>query len=420
MACVVATACLASLAEPVLASAGGAAQPLTASSAGRPKVKLKLSATRIAVGKRLTFAATVTGLSTAAGETPSPAPGASASPSATGGATASESASPSATATASSDAGSATDEAATRLEIVYSADKRHWDGVKSAQLDAAGKASAAVAWKQAGLWYFRACLPIGASGDEVCSASTRVKATPSSKRVKLPKNALGITGALNFREAVPGVVYRSGKLSGLTDADLKRLTKAGVTLVIDLRTPSIAKASPDRLPEGVEYQLVNLFASATSPSTGATPEAVLKNSVKRGAAFVTSAKQRATTAKVLKLIAAADGTVVIHCSEGKDRTGYISALLQLASGADPAEAMADYLLSNSYRANYVADKVKAAKGAEAKLTAYLKYSVQPAFLDASLDALYDKYGSVDKFLKKGLGLEAKTVAKLKAKLSPAE
>jgi len=47
----------------------------------------------------------------------------------------------------------------------------------------------------------------------------------------------------------------------------------------------------------------------------------------------------------MRYLAANDGPYLIHCTEGKDRAGFVCALLELLTGASASEAEQDYMLS---------------------------------------------------------------------------
>jgi len=91
--------------------------------------------------------------------------------------------------------------------------------------------------------------------------------------------------------------------------------------------------------------------------------------------------------------------LVIHCTAGKDRTGFACALLLQALGV-PADVIAeDYLLTNRfYRRDPnsspdLPDDVRQAIG-----------SVEASFLAAGLDTVRDDYGDLENYFRNGLGL----------------
>ena len=243
-----------------------------------------------------------------------------------------------------------------------------------------------------------------------------------------------MTSVSNFRDvsgtglALPngermavGVVYRAAKLSTLSGPDSRELAKAGVSEVIDLRTDSVATRSPDVAIRGAEYHLVNVFAVYSTPAvTYRTAAAAAAHMEQLNVDFVGEAAQRRKIATVLKLVAAADGPVVVHCTEGKDRTGWISALLQLNAGANRDQVMSEYLKSNQYRAAVIDAGYRAKLRSSGRTVAAAKRAllrVEPEYLGAGLDALEAKYNDIAGYLKDGLGLSSATVERLRDRLT---
>jgi len=254
------------------------------------------------------------------------------------------------------------------------------------------------------------------------------------------KSALGgvpdvtIQSVVNFRDVagtgaglpladgghmVRGLVYRSAALQGMSATDKTKLKNAGLTDIYDLRTPGTAASHPDPAIGTARYTLINLYGTKTVPAvTGATAQARLASRVEINREFVTSATQRARLAVLLRSFAAAKGPVIVHCSEGKDRTGFVSAVLQLLAGVDQATIVKEYLLSNDARKALIdADvaKVLATSGQAAADARRIDLTVHPEQIQASLDAIA-AYGGVDAFLTKGVGLSAATVDAIRGKL----
>lgn len=271
-------------------------------------------------------------------------------------------------------------------------------------------------------------VPATAAAPSASAVLTAATSAPSR-----PSVALRIDSVSNFRDvagdglALPdgrtmatGVVYRSAKLAAMSAPDREALAGAGLAGILDLRTPGVAKASPDPVIAGAKYRLINLYATAKvrKPKlrSVAAARAYLR-SVNVG--FVASSAQRARVAWTLRLIAAASGPVVIHCTEGKDRTGWVSAILQLTAGARVVDVRAEYLKSNSYRAGIIAERYRATKAHSGVRAAQIERAllkVDVSYLDAGLTELRHRYGSIDGYLTRGLKLDAATVEKLRARL----
>ena len=98
------------------------------------------------------------------------------------------------------------------------------------------------------------------------------------------------------------------------------------------------------------------------------------------------------------LLRSAEPTV-FHCTAGKDRTGFAAALLLKAVGVSDEEVMRDYLLTN--------ERLQLPEGSRMGLTREameVLWRVQPAFLQAALDEVQVRYGSLEGYFREGLAL----------------
>jgi protein-tyrosine phosphatase len=269
------------------------------------------------------------------------------------------------------------------------------------------------------------------SSATVSPSTTATPSTPTSTPTAKP---LKITSVVNFRDVAgdglelagggrmaTGVVYRSAQLTGLSAADEKTLVKAGLAVVIDLRTEAVAARRPDPAITGAKHYLVNVLAAPKFPSLWASKVGVARaNMRKLNTDFVDSAGRRAKIGRVLELIAAADGQVLIHCTEGKDRTGWLSAVLQLTAGASRQQVLSEYVKTNVYRAAQIDAEYRArlkSSGLKAAQVQLALSKVESGYLGAGLDELKVRYGSISGYLTKGLGLSAATVHKLRDRLT---
>ena len=277
--------------------------------------------------------------------------------------------------------------------------------------------------------------------DEAASNATDTGTTADAQSTDITPVALDtprLASADNFRDLagiestyVAGdstmrseTIYRSNALD-LSDEDLATLEDLGVSTVIDLRTAQQVEETPDRVPEGAEYVHIDLIgdqangANTMSDISFDTPESAAAILEQTNVGFVEDAGQRERFGEVLTTIAEADGSILFHCTAGKDRAGWTSAILQLAAGVSEQDVMANYLATNDYseeRIAATADKVREAKGDEAADAIKVLLGVQESFLQAGLDAMAEKYGDIDGHLSEGLGLDEDTVAALKDRL----
>lgn len=217
------------------------------------------------------------------------------------------------------------------------------------------------------------------------------KAVPLSKTVRL-------RGARNFRDAastgagiaVTGghlrrhVLYRANKLQRTSAMDRAILLDLGITQIIDLRRPAVAASEPDPALPGVSGRIVDLFGTTS-----------VSDNYAQYRAFVANAYRRARIAEAITAVANADGPVLLHCTYGKDRTGWVVAMIQFALGATKATVMAEWLKSNTYL------------GTKTLVSGYL---------DAGIAEAVKRYGSVEGYLSHGLGLSDSTRSALRARL----
>ncbi|WP_420099516.1 tyrosine-protein phosphatase [Corynebacterium sp.] len=222
----------------------------------------------------------------------------------------------------------------------------------------------------------------------------------------------------------PASVYRSNALD-INDDDLATLQDLGISTVIDLRTDREIEEHPDRVPAGADYVPIDIVgggATAANPSDGfsvGSPEDVERMLGELNRSFVTDDGMKAQFGKVVTAVAAADGPVVFHCTAGKDRAGWTSAVLQLAAGVTEKDVIDNYLATNDYsrdRIETTTEQIRESEGDEAADTYSVLLGVQEGFLISGLNEMKEIYGDVDTYLVDGLGLDVSTVQTLKDKL----
>ncbi|PTQ66891.1 tyrosine-protein phosphatase [Pseudomonas sp. GV071] len=216
-----------------------------------------------------------------------------------------------------------------------------------------------------------------------------------------------------------GQFYRSNAITP-TASDLATLNSLGISDVYDLRTPSEIAATPDTLLTGASYSNIDIIGSTTSGSnitnisfTSAAQAVAMMEDTNR--AFVSDSGMRGQFSVLFNELAAADGAALFHCTAGKDRTGWTTAVLLSIAGVDSATIMSDYLATNDYTAARVAATLAYMPASMAAIYAPL-LGVQASYLQAGLDEVTAEYGSMDNYLKQGLGLSQETLYVLRAKM----
>jgi protein tyrosine/serine phosphatase len=153
------------------------------------------------------------------------------------------------------------------------------------------------------------------------------------------------------RRTRTGSVVRSDNIGFLTAAGWRALEAHGVTRIVDLRWPEEVAEDP---PRDVDIEVVHV--SVLGRSLEASAEYLrehdlhldtIEDSADHYAwAYVDFLERnRERFGRAFAAIAEADGTVVVHCMGGKDRTGLVAGLLLRLGGVSLEELGRDYALS---------------------------------------------------------------------------
>jgi protein-tyrosine phosphatase len=169
------------------------------------------------------------------------------------------------------------------------------------------------------------------------------------------------------RQVRRGVLFRTAALGRLTDEDVVALGKLGIARVVDLRDASeSAFAPPDRLPTESTPAVTSLpIYDPDHPVFTYVAAVLLGHELDRYAAlaeegtpaamhaiyrwFVSGEASRAGFGTVLRMLAdPAQLPAIVHCTAGKDRTGWLTAIVLTVLGVSRADIAADYLATNDY------------------------------------------------------------------------
>ena len=227
-----------------------------------------------------------------------------------------------------------------------------------------------------------------------------------------------------------GLVYRGPALTP-GEGDAARLDAVGFSCVVDLGTESEGASQPDVVPDGARHVHVDVLGGEKGAVTfhsdePLTAEVAEREMLRTYESFVTGPAERAAWGTAVSEVArsvvprptSAGGPVIIHCTAGKDRTGWLSAILQLLAGANEDDVMADYLLTNELSVDFV-ERLRAWAAAEMpdQVEAMLVLArVRELYLRTALDALAREYGDVRTYLVDGAGVHDEAVDALAARL----
>jgi protein-tyrosine phosphatase len=240
-----------------------------------------------------------------------------------------------------------------------------------------------------------------------------------------PARHLNLSGASNFRDlgGYPTSdgrtvrwrqIFRSNHLGHLTDDDAAVLRELGVRSAFDFRGTEERTAAICGMPEISVHSLpveptvvaaLRAIAAAGTPLSADHAVEVMRESYS-GYVQNNTPRYRTLFAHLLEDSA----PLVIHCTAGKDRTGFACALILHTLGVSRDTIAEDYLLTNHFyrrdpnHSSDLPDEIKQVLG-----------SVQESFLAAAFEAIDADYGDLETYLRDGLGLGKAERAHLEAR-----
>jgi protein-tyrosine phosphatase len=241
-------------------------------------------------------------------------------------------------------------------------------------------------------------------------------------------NVLKLQGGSNFRDlggyatadgrtVRRGAVFRSAHLGGLTDQDRKALAGVGVRTIVDLRGVAEAAETP-HLIEGLACRVVGAHIE---PGLGEK----IRNAGADGTAnpylmmqFLSDHyrdyPRRCAPGFRTLFATLSDGEhrpLVFHCTAGKDRTGFASALLLTLLGVPWETVVDDYLRTNELWTGHVGRYPELDLDTRAAIV-----EARTPYLEAAFEVVRGDFGSPEAFAEKALGLDAAARQRLKADL----
>jgi protein-tyrosine phosphatase len=233
-----------------------------------------------------------------------------------------------------------------------------------------------------------------------------------------------------------GQIYRSGELPELTDEDVSRLERLGLKTVVNFLLPEeIESHGPDRLPTGVREVSLPIRGERAAELSLAVQDSIRTGRFENvppdlNPEFHRLLLEEGKTEYAALLRAAMDPAnrpLAFHCSHGVHRTGTASAILLSALGVPWETVRADYLLSNTYRADEIQEQLERIRGAvavnrgvpgdEVDMTNVEAFFIlQGFYIDGTLERAVEAYGSMEGYIRDGLGISDEEIARLRAQL----
>jgi protein-tyrosine phosphatase len=226
----------------------------------------------------------------------------------------------------------------------------------------------------------------------------------------------------------PGVLFRSDELSRMTERDLAKLEELDIKLICDLRSLQERQRKQPRTAPSKAIQIVNipLHDQATQDGsrkkllgflfgkTGGDRFREFSREYYRHIAFEQTARIR----EVITLLSNEQHLpAVIHCNAGKDRTGFLAAIIQLLAGVPYDVVMEDYLRTNHHFERRLERFIKVMRVATlfrvSQERMRLILMTHPEFLDEVYGSIIKRHGSIEEYLCEACEISRDTLQRLR-------
>jgi protein-tyrosine phosphatase len=250
-------------------------------------------------------------------------------------------------------------------------------------------------------------------------------------------DALRLAGATNFRSlgGLPGAdgrrirphaLMRADRLAALTADDWRTLAGTGIATICDLRSDAERTEHPNRVPSQLDVRELHCDIRNDLRADPALARLLVADPTARGAEHVMveiyrrfPAYMGGTLATLADRLLAGGTPLLVHCSAGKDRTGFVVAVLLHALEVPEPLIRQDYLASRAWPG---ADSHRASL--EARLRTFIApeelpgavdtvLDVREVYLEAAMDTLRAEFGSVLRYLESAAGVDAARLDRLR-------
>lgn len=234
-----------------------------------------------------------------------------------------------------------------------------------------------------------------------CRANTTDSVVSETKKDEM-SSVLSLQGTKNTRDlggyaaedkkiTRENVFLRSDNTNNLSESDIKQLKeKHNLKYVVDLRYDSEISSAPDKLNgiDGITYYNIPLYIPKEQMKE------LIKGNIDLGDAYIRSLDQKDTIKNIFDTFASIDdGSLLFHCTNGKDRTGTAAALLLGLCGVSDDDIINNYSLTYEL----IKDSEAAKKGIEKYGTDTI-FRSSPEYMAKFLKHIKEQYGSTKHYL----------------------
>ena len=243
------------------------------------------------------------------------------------------------------------------------------------------------------------------------------------------QHGLEIVGATNFRSLGglpaaggrrirPHALMRADRLSGLSEDDWGALGRAGLTTICDLRSEEERGEHPNNPPPHLGVRELRFGIRNDLRADPALARLIASDPTARGSERVMIEIYRRlpgymgpTLSAIVDRLLEGGAPLLVHCSAGKDRTGFVIAMLLRALDVPEPLIRADYLASRhwpgaeSHRASLEERLRPVVVPEELRAAVDAVLDVRDVYLDAALQALEDEFGTTRRYLEAAAGVD---------------
>lgn len=256
-----------------------------------------------------------------------------------------------------------------------------------------------------------------------------------------PGAEIPFEGATNFRElggyraadgrrVKYGLLYRGGNLDTLTSpADRAKLQSLGLKEILDLRSAGESAMHPDPAVPGANCQRVCGMRNADGSEMDFSGQGIERLRQEKEAFERSVGRQvhdfewfRAMYRQMpfgnpayhtlFAMLESHRVPVLFHCSCGKDRTGIAAMLILLALGVSRRGALADYMLTNTYR-RAIIERFLADKPADQRDLLLPVEGVSEPMGAGAIDEILQRYPSYEAYFAAEYGITAARLTALR-------
>ena len=269
---------------------------------------------------------------------------------------------------------------------------------------------------------------ISLSSITFCSCSKASKNEPEIK----PGLSLGIASIPNLRDMggyktasgatiARGLLYRSNQLLNISSEDMLLLAQLNLKSDFDLRTEKERGDYPDELPASVNNVWLDVLAD--DPNSGpANLIELLRDPLKANeelgdgkvedlfmlayCQFISLESAKSAFRELFLSLGDKNKLpALFHCTTGKDRTGWAAAAFLTLMGVPMDVVIEDYMRSNEYILPMYTTLIQQfVDGGGVRSIPEAILGVKEEYLRAAFDEMQSKYGSIENYFSKALGI----------------